>query len=98
MDNNIITSPQDTFQPGFGKIVFVIRKEFDEAFRSRFSKFESMIEIAYAYHGINGIFNSFANIIPNKNPRLSTPTIASIFLPFNLSLNDFITNDDNTRF
>ncbi|MDA8963523.1 sugar phosphate nucleotidyltransferase, partial [bacterium] len=43
----------DAIQSGFGKIVFVIRKEFDEAFRSRFSKFESMIEIAYAYQPVH---------------------------------------------
>lgn len=42
----------DAIQSGFGKIVFVIRKEFDEAFRSRFSKFEEMIEIAYAYQPV----------------------------------------------
>ena len=42
----------DAIQSGFGKIVFVIRQEFDEAFRSRFSKFESLIEIAYAYQPV----------------------------------------------
>ena len=42
----------DAIQSGFGKIVFVIRKEFDDAFRSRFSKFEEMIEIAYAYQPV----------------------------------------------
>ena len=34
----------DAIQAGFGKIVFIIRKEFDQAFRSRFSKFEQLIE------------------------------------------------------
>ncbi len=42
----------DAIQSGFGKIVFVIRKEFDEAFRSRFSKFEDMIEVAYVYQPV----------------------------------------------
>ena len=42
----------DAIQSGFGKIVFVIRKEFDEAFRKRFSKFEEMIDIAYAYQPV----------------------------------------------
>ena len=42
----------DAIQSGFGKIVFVIRQEFDEAFRSRFSKFEDRIEIAYAYQPV----------------------------------------------
>ncbi|MEC8610691.1 MAG: sugar phosphate nucleotidyltransferase [Bacteroidota bacterium] len=42
----------DAIQSGFGKIVFVIRREFDEAFRQRFSKFEQMIDIAYAYQPV----------------------------------------------
>jgi len=42
----------DAIQSGFGKIVFVIRQEFDEAFRFRFSKFEDMIEINYAYQPV----------------------------------------------
>lgn len=42
----------DAIQAGFGKIVFIIRKEFDQAFRSRFSKFEQLIEIAYAYQPV----------------------------------------------
>jgi len=42
----------DAIKSGFGKIVFVIRQEFDEAFRARFSKFETMIEIAYAYQPV----------------------------------------------
>ncbi|MGB1306661.1 MAG: sugar phosphate nucleotidyltransferase, partial [Flavobacteriales bacterium] len=42
----------DAIQSGFGKIVFVIRQEFDEAFRSRFSKFEDRIDIAYAYQPV----------------------------------------------
>ena len=43
----------DAIQSGFGKIVFVIRKEFDDAFRQRFSKFEKMIDIAYAYQPVH---------------------------------------------
>jgi hypothetical protein len=35
----------DAINSGFGKIVFVIRREFDEAFRSRFEK----ITIEYVY-------------------------------------------------
>ena len=42
----------DAIQSGFGKIVFVIRREFDEAFRQRFSKFEQMIDIAYVYQPV----------------------------------------------
>lgn len=43
----------DAINSGFGKIVFVIRTEFDEAFRSRFDKFSDRIQIEYAYQEVN---------------------------------------------
>lgn len=43
----------DAINSGFGKIVFVIRKEFDEAFRSRFDRFSDKIQIEYAYQEVN---------------------------------------------
>ena len=43
----------DAIKSGFGKIVFVIRREFDEAFRSRFDKFSDKIQIEYAYQEVN---------------------------------------------
>ena len=43
----------DAIKSGFGKIVFVIRKEFDEAFRSRFDKFSDKILIKYVYQEVN---------------------------------------------
>lgn len=43
----------DAINSGFGKIVFVIRKEFDEAFRSRFDKFADKIIIIYVYQEVN---------------------------------------------
>jgi UTP-glucose-1-phosphate uridylyltransferase len=43
----------DAISSGFGKIVFVIRREFEVAFRSRFDKFHSRIEIKYAYQEVN---------------------------------------------
>ena len=43
----------DAINSGFGKIVFVIRKEFDEAFRERFDKFNDKITIKYAYQEVN---------------------------------------------
>ena len=43
----------DAINSGFGKIVFVIRKEFDEAFRERFDKFNEKITIKYAYQEVN---------------------------------------------
>jgi len=43
----------DAINSGFGKIVFVIRREFDEAFRLRFDKFADKIDIEYAYQEVN---------------------------------------------
>jgi len=43
----------DAIKAGFGKIVFVIRKEFDSAFRSRFDKFSDKINIKYVYQEVN---------------------------------------------
>ena len=43
----------DAIISGFGKIVFVIRREFDEAFRSRFDKFADKIAIEYVYQEVN---------------------------------------------
>ena len=43
----------DAINSGFGKIVFVIRKEFDEDFRSKFNKFNSKINIEYVYQQVN---------------------------------------------
>jgi UTP-glucose-1-phosphate uridylyltransferase len=43
----------DAINSGFGKIVFVIRREFEDAFRSRFDKFCSRIEIKYAFQQVN---------------------------------------------
>ncbi len=43
----------DAIKAGFGKIVFVIRNEFDEAFRSRFDQFSNRIKIEYVYQSVN---------------------------------------------
>ena len=43
----------DAIKCGFGKIVFVIRKEFDQAFRDRFDKFKNKITIKYVYQEVN---------------------------------------------
>ena len=43
----------DAVKAGFGKIVFVIRREFDMAFRSRFDKFINSIAIEYVYQDVN---------------------------------------------
>ena len=43
----------DAIKAGFGKIVFVIRKEFDAAFREIFDDFNNRIEIEYVYQPVN---------------------------------------------
>ena len=43
----------DSIKAGFGKVVFVIRKDFEEAFRKRFDAFSSRIKIEYAYQPVN---------------------------------------------
>jgi dTDP-glucose pyrophosphorylase len=42
----------DAINSGFGKIVFVIRKEFDAAFKERFDGFKNRIHIEYAYQPV----------------------------------------------
>ena len=42
----------DAINSGFGKIVFVIRKEFDAAFKERFDGFKNKIDIEYAYQPV----------------------------------------------
>jgi len=48
----------DAIKAGFGKIVFVIRRDFDEAFKKRFSSiYEKQIEMAYAYQEMDSCIN-----------------------------------------
>ena len=57
----------DAINSGFGKIVFVIRKEFDEAFRERFDKFKDIISIKYAYQELNPKVEGI-KIVERKKP------------------------------
>ena len=43
----------DAIKAGFGKIVFVIRKEFEVAFRERFDPFSERIQIEYVFQPVN---------------------------------------------
>ena len=43
----------DAIKAGFGKIVFVIREEFDAAFREIFDAFNGRIKIEYVYQPVN---------------------------------------------
>ena len=56
----------DAINSGFGKIVFVIRKEFDEAFRKRFDKFNDKITIKYAYQEVNPLVQGIKTVERDK--------------------------------
>ena len=56
----------DAINSGFGKIVFVIRKEFDEAFRERFDKFNDKITIKYAYQEVNPNVEGIKTVVREK--------------------------------
>lgn len=46
----------DAIRAGFDRVVFVIRKDFESDFRERFGrKFESRIDVAYAFQDINDL-------------------------------------------
>ena len=51
----------DAIRGGFGKIVFVIRKDIDEAFRKQVgSKYEGQVAVEYCYQDINDLPPPFA--------------------------------------
>lgn len=50
----------DAIRAGFGKVVFIIRQEIEEAFKAHFgSKFEGKIEVAYAYQELSDLPEGF---------------------------------------
>lgn len=51
----------DAIRAGFGKVVFIIRQEIEEAFKAHFgSKFEGKIEVAYAYQELRDLPEGFS--------------------------------------
>jgi UTP-glucose-1-phosphate uridylyltransferase len=51
----------DSIQAGFGKVVFVIRHYFEDAFHEKVSsKFDSFVETAYAYQELDACLGDFA--------------------------------------
>jgi UTP-glucose-1-phosphate uridylyltransferase len=51
----------DAIKAGFGKLVFVIRHYFEDAFREKIgSKFDGMVETAYAYQELDECLDGFA--------------------------------------
>ena len=50
----------DALKAGFGKIIFVIRKDFEEAFRERVGqKYESQVEVCYAFQQLDDLPDGF---------------------------------------
>ena len=49
----------DAIKSGFGKVVFVIRKEFDKAFRSRFDRFAEKISLIPLFTSVDAKYISF---------------------------------------
>lgn len=50
----------DALKAGFGKLVFVIRHYFEEAFKDKFgSKFDGIVETAYAYQELDDCLDGF---------------------------------------
>lgn len=46
----------DAIRAGFGKVVFIIRKDFEEAFKSQVgARFAGMIEVDYAFQALNDL-------------------------------------------
>ncbi len=59
----------DAIKAGFGKVVFVIRKSFESAFKERFATtFEGKIEIAYAFQEINFDFPGIDDMPERTKP------------------------------
>lgn len=49
-------SVYDAIRGGFGKVVFVIRRDFDKEFKERVgSKYEGMVQVEYCYQDINDV-------------------------------------------
>jgi dTDP-glucose pyrophosphorylase len=59
----------DAIRAGFGKVVFVIRKDIEEAFRERFGgRFEDQIEVAYAFQAIDSPIEGLNEIPEREKP------------------------------
>lgn len=62
-------SVYDAIRAGFGKVVFVIRDSFEEAFRAKFdAKFQDKIEIAYAFQAVNTPIEGVTNLPEREKP------------------------------
>ncbi|HMQ46395.1 MAG TPA: sugar phosphate nucleotidyltransferase [Saprospiraceae bacterium] len=59
----------DAIRAGFGKVVFVIRKDIEMAFRERFGQlFESNIEVAYVFQETDSPLEGITSFPPREKP------------------------------
>ena len=62
-------SVYDAIRAGFGKVVFVIRKDIEEAFRETFGdKFEDKIEVKYAFQAVNTPIEGISELPEREKP------------------------------
>ena len=61
-------SVYDAIRAGFGKVVFVIRREFEEAFKSAIGiKFEDKIEVSYAFQELDDLPDGYT--VPKERQK-----------------------------
>lgn len=59
----------DAIRAGFGKVVFVIRESFEDAFKAKFAnKFQDQIEVVYVYQEVNPTIEGVDNIPHREKP------------------------------
>src|ERR1051325_6528555 len=58
----------DALKAGFGKIVFTIKKEFENEFEKRFSKLRTYVELAFAFQEVNLHIAGVGNIAQRAKP------------------------------
>ena len=62
-------SVYDAIRAGFGKVVFVIRKDIEEAFRETFGdKFEDKIKVEYAFQAVNTPIEGISELPEREKP------------------------------
>ena len=62
-------SVYDAIRAGFGKVVFVIRKDIEQAFREKFGdKFEDNIQVEYAFQAVNTPIEGIAELPEREKP------------------------------
>ena len=59
----------DAIRAGFGKVVFVIREDIEDAFKAKFAnKFDDKIEVAYAFQAVNTPIEGIDDLPERKKP------------------------------